>query len=184
MLTLREVWCERSDGLKVTHGCNPALKPSTSKSCQPPCSVSNSFCDSKIVCSCRKNYIAILGSNGYLIHCFAQSNSFGNDSLNVILAESDSPAKKDNSCKLQDRSALEILWLDSHLSRFCCRYPCKVGVFCRTAGCPAFFDDAAKLNKFSFSASRRFKTHHDLVVSELQNCGQNRNKCESSFRLE
>ena len=97
-LFLRDVWCQRSDGLRVFNGCEKGLKPSRTETCQPKCSVSHSFCNEHIVCACKNNFIPIFSSHGYLIHCLSNSNQFRNDS-NDVLADTSSRGKKDPSCK-------------------------------------------------------------------------------------
>lgn len=92
----REVWCQRSDGLRVFNGCEKGLKPSRTETCQPKCSVSHSFCNEQIVCACKNNFIPIFSSHGYLIHCLSNSNQFRNDS-NDVLADTSSRGKKDPS---------------------------------------------------------------------------------------
>ena len=69
----------------------------------------------------------------------------------------------------QDRNLHNnCLKLDSHLSRFCCRYPHKVGVFCRTAGCPAFLQTQhVGTRSCVFAASRRTAPHNAATSANL-----------------
>ena len=95
----REVWCERSDGLRVSNGCNLAVKPSTTQSCQPKCTVSNSFCNAETICVCKNNYIPIIGSHGRLIHCLSDSNSLLNRTMDTGISTSRSNGSQSSSCK-------------------------------------------------------------------------------------
>ena len=70
----REVWCERSDGLKVDQGCNSIKKPSEVETCRPSCTVRNSYCNKNVKCVCKKNYVAIMSSSRRLLRCITESN--------------------------------------------------------------------------------------------------------------
>ncbi|XP_065052775.1 thrombospondin type-1 domain-containing protein 7A-like [Rhopilema esculentum] len=94
----RDVWCERSDGLNVSNGCDLAYKPSTTQLCQPKCQVTHSFCNSKKICVCKKHYIPILSSHGHLIHCLSDSNTFRNRTKdNDVTTNKSSSGGKDSS---------------------------------------------------------------------------------------
>ena len=92
------MWCERSDGARVSNGCEMGLKPSKTITCQPKCVVSHAYCNSDIVCVCKKDFIPIFSSHGHLIHCLSDSNSFKNDT-NEVTTSTSSKNKKDPSCK-------------------------------------------------------------------------------------
>ncbi|KAL4229485.1 Thrombospondin type 1 repeat-containing protein [Mactra antiquata] len=71
----RVIWCERSDGLYVTGGCNELLKPAEILTCNPSCSVKNSYCNDTNYCTCLENYEPTFNRLKVLIECSRMDNS-------------------------------------------------------------------------------------------------------------
>ncbi|KAM9461440.1 thrombospondin type-1 domain-containing protein 7B [Clarias gariepinus] len=65
----RAVWCQRSDGVNVTGGCFPQIKPSTVHQCNPLCIKPFSFCTQSGTCGCEKGFTEVMTSNGFLDYC-------------------------------------------------------------------------------------------------------------------
>ncbi|XP_041371854.1 thrombospondin type-1 domain-containing protein 7A-like isoform X2 [Gigantopelta aegis] len=71
---LRSVWCQRSDGLNVTGGCDPRERPLAVLRCEPNCTlISGALCVDTNLCNCYDKYESVY-SNGTLIACIMDSN--------------------------------------------------------------------------------------------------------------
>ncbi|XP_077993776.1 thrombospondin type-1 domain-containing protein 7A-like [Glandiceps talaboti] len=65
----RDVWCQRSDNINVTGGCNEWIRPSSEHKCHPECTMSHSFCTETSVCACEDKYLESYDVNGFLQVC-------------------------------------------------------------------------------------------------------------------
>ncbi|KAF4086551.1 hypothetical protein AMELA_G00084810 [Ameiurus melas] len=66
---VREVWCQRSDGVNVTGGCFAVNKPTSVRHCHPPCTKPFSHCKQSGVCGCEKGYTEVMNTHGFLDYC-------------------------------------------------------------------------------------------------------------------
>ncbi|XP_046701231.1 thrombospondin type-1 domain-containing protein 7B isoform X2 [Silurus meridionalis] len=66
---VREVWCQRSDGVNVTGGCLAVNKPTSVRHCHPPCTKPFSHCKQSGVCGCEKGYTEVMNTHGFLDYC-------------------------------------------------------------------------------------------------------------------
>ncbi|XP_009998692.1 PREDICTED: thrombospondin type-1 domain-containing protein 7B [Chaetura pelagica] len=66
---IRTVWCQRSDGVNVTGGCAPGMKPAEVRHCSPACTKPFSYCTQRGVCGCERGYTEIMSSSGFLDYC-------------------------------------------------------------------------------------------------------------------
>ncbi|XP_060733030.1 thrombospondin type-1 domain-containing protein 7B [Tachysurus vachellii] len=66
---VREVWCQRSDGVNVTGGCFLVNKPTQERHCHPPCTKPFSHCKQSGVCGCEKGYTEVMNTHGFLDYC-------------------------------------------------------------------------------------------------------------------
>ncbi|XP_053409281.1 thrombospondin type-1 domain-containing protein 7A-like isoform X2 [Mercenaria mercenaria] len=71
----RSVWCERSDGLRVTGGCEELARPATVLNCNPLCSLLNSICNDTNHCVCLPGHEPVYNRLNVLIECIKMDNS-------------------------------------------------------------------------------------------------------------
>ena len=60
--------------LRLLGGCSNALKPSSSRSCYPPCDAEYSFCTDDDRCMCRPGYRPVY-KHGYLARCLSMDDA-------------------------------------------------------------------------------------------------------------
>lgn len=65
----RQVWCQRSDGLNVTGGCQSTTEPVSDRSCDPACDKPRSICTEAGICGCEEGYTEVMTSDGVLDQC-------------------------------------------------------------------------------------------------------------------
>ncbi|KAL5011039.1 hypothetical protein ScPMuIL_013344 [Solemya velum] len=71
----RQIWCKRSDGLRVSNGCEGIARPPSILSCFPPCPT-YSNCNDTNSCKCFEEYYSEYDSNLNLISCSMDNSSF------------------------------------------------------------------------------------------------------------
>ncbi|XP_033731850.1 thrombospondin type-1 domain-containing protein 7A-like isoform X2 [Pecten maximus] len=70
----RDVWCERSDGLRIFGGCDRNLRPLNLLSCSPPCNQDNAYCNDTNYCACEEGFIAYYKGDT-LFGCFMDNQT-------------------------------------------------------------------------------------------------------------
>ncbi|KAJ8036392.1 Thrombospondin type-1 domain-containing protein 7A [Holothuria leucospilota] len=97
---LREVWCQRSDGINVTGGCSQRNKPNVVAFCTGGCPVENSFCEMNELCSCRKQYKPMYSQeSGKLAECVFENASNKEDKELIPSGPTKQPSGTENGNK-------------------------------------------------------------------------------------
>jgi len=69
-LWFRPVYVNLKLWVRLLGGCSSALKPSSSRSCYPPCDAEHSFCTDDDRCVCRPSYRPVY-KHRYLVRCLS-----------------------------------------------------------------------------------------------------------------
>ncbi|CAH1774568.1 unnamed protein product, partial [Owenia fusiformis] len=76
---IRDVWCESSNGVKVTGGCLEEEQPAGLKVCSPPCNITGSYCQDVNFCTCHEGLESQHSDSGELVNCW--NRTMGNNSV-------------------------------------------------------------------------------------------------------